>query len=374
MSAGCSFAIGQTIVVAGVTNPNYNTTGAFVEVGCNGGNTFSYRTTLSGLAASSGGTATVTFNLESYLVPSGGGTITVGNQQLWFANETADGNWHLNWCVFATNFPCNPGTKLTVGSNGNILMNGGGCLFMGPGNDVAISRSGANSAGVGTTCSDFSGAWRAGSLSSTEAAAPSGAASQDILFGDSPTHTPSWNNNNSGASSPTGAWQCTNVTSVTVSANSTSPQNLMSCSIPAGTLNRVGRTLRIWLSGIYSTPAASTTAVVITVKLGALTVATWTSTALAGIQATNDQWNVTGWITTQTAGATASFEAHGNMDIDLGVGNTVADSNFADVNTATVGTLDTTAAQTLQVTSTTTVGQAAGFSASQRQMALETVN
>ncbi len=172
----------------------------------------------------------------------------------------------------------------------------------------------------------------------------------------------------------TGDFSCTNVTPVTVTANSTSPQNLMSCSVPAGTLNRVGRTLRVWLSGIYSTPAASTTAVVITVKLGALTLGTWTSTALAGIQATNDQWNVTGWITVQTAGATASFEAHGNMDIDLGIGNTVADSNFADVNTATVGTLDVTATQTLQITFTTTVGQAAGFSASQRQMIAETVN
>jgi hypothetical protein len=170
-----------------------------------------------------------------------------------------------------------------------------------------------------------------------------------------------------------GAWQSTNITPVTVTANVSTDQNLMTATIPAGTLNRVGRTLRIWLAGVYSTPAASTTAVVIKVKIGALTMATWTSTALAGIQATNDQFNVSASFTTQTAGATAAFENHGNMIIDLGVGNAVADSVFADVNTATVSSLDTTASQTLQVTIAFTVASASN-SATQRQLIVETMN
>jgi hypothetical protein len=128
------------------------------------------------------------------------------------------------------------------------------------------------------------------------------------------------------------------------------------------------------LAGVYSTPAASTTAIVVKVKIGALTVATWTSTALAGIQATNDQFNVEdAKFTVQTAGVASNFEAHGNMVIDLGVGNTVADSTFADVNTATVGTVDLTASQTLQVTIAFTVASASN-AATQRQLVLEVVN
>src|SRR5207245_1635569 len=123
---------------------------------------------------------------------------------------------------------------------------------------------------------------------------------------------------------------------------------LMSCVVPAGTLNRVGRTLRIWLAGIYSTPAASTTAIVITVKLGPLILGNWTSTALAGIQATNDQWNLSAYVTTTATGVSAIFEPHGNMVIDSGIGNTVADSTFADLNTVAQGTVDATAAETLQ--------------------------
>jgi hypothetical protein len=187
------------------------------------------------------------------------------------------------------------------------------------------------------------------------------------------THTPSWSINGGATSSPSGAWQCTNVTPVTVNANVATDQNLLACTVPAGTLNRVGRTLRIWISGVYSTPAASTTAVTVKAKLGTLTLATWTTTALGGIQATNDQFNVTAWNTTQTAGATASFEMHGNLDIDLGVGNTVADTNFADVNTATVGTIDTTAAQTLQISIAFSVASASNV-ATQRQLIAETVN
>jgi hypothetical protein len=198
-------------------------------------------------------------------------------------------------------------------------------------------------------------------------------ANASVETDDSVTHTPSWNNNSNGLSSPTGAWQCTNITPVTVNANVATDQLLMSCSVPAGTLNRVGRSLRIWLSGVYSTPAASTTAVVVKAKLGALTLGTWTSTALAGIQATNDQFNLTSLSTTQTAGATAAFEVHGNMTIDLGVGNTVADSIFADVNTATVSSVDITATQTLQITIAFTVASASN-SATQRQLVVETIN
>jgi hypothetical protein len=167
---------------------------------------------------------------------------------------------------------------------------------------------------------------------------------------------------------------CTNVTPVTVSANVATDQNLMTCSVPSQTLGWVGRTLKVSLAGVYSTPAASTTAVVVKIKLGSLTLGSWTSTALAGIQATNDQFNIEdAKFTVQTAGATASLESHGNLVIDLGVGNTVPDSTFADVNTATVGTVDLTATQTLQITIAFTVASGSN-TATQRQLVVEAVN
>jgi hypothetical protein len=190
---------------------------------------------------------------------------------------------------------------------------------------------------------------------------------------DSTTNTMNFNVNNTIATSPTGAWNNVNVTPVTVNANVATDQNLMSASVLAGTLNRVGRTFRIWISGVFSTPAASTSVVTVKVKLGALTLATWTPTALPTVQATNNQFNVSAYFTTQTAGAAAAFEGHGNLIIDLGAGNLVADSNFADVNTATVGTLDSTAAQTLQVTIAFSNASASN-TATQRQMVIETIN
>lgn len=174
--------------------------------------------------------------------------------------------------------------------------------------------------------------------------------------------------------STAGPFSCTNVTPVTVNANVTTDQNLMTCSIPANTLNRVGRTMRISLSGVYSTPAASVAIINVKVKLGSLTLATFTTTALGGIQATNDQFNIMGMTNTvQTAGATAAFEPHGNLVIDLGVGNTVADSTFADVNTATVSSVDTTATQTLQITIGFSTASGSN-TATQRQLIVETVN
>ena len=202
---------------------------------------------------------------------------------------------------------------------------------------------------------------------------PSGLVGASFIGHDSTTNTSVYNANNNGASAFTGAWNCTNVTPVTVNANVTTDQNLMSCTIPAGTLNRVARTLDIWLSGRYSTPAASSTAIVVKTKLGSSTLAAWTSTALGGIQATNDQFNLNAKFTVSTAGASSVFQPHGYLVIDLGAGNIVANSIFADVNTGTVNGPDLTASQTLQVTIAFTVASASN-SATNNQLLVQTVN
>lgn len=213
------------------------------------------------------------------------------------------------------------------------------------------------------------------SINGPEIAAPLGIASSILFFGDSVTHTPSFNENNNGTSSFSGAWSNTNVSPVTVSANTASDQNLMAAVVPAGTLNRVGRTLRVWISGVYSTPVTSTSVIVVKIKLGgggAATLASWTSTALASVQATNNQFNVCAYATVQTAGTAPFFETHGNLAIDLGAGNAVADSIFADRNTTTLANNNTLLDQTLQVTISFSNANASN-SATQRQMILETI-
>jgi len=204
-----------------------------------------------------------------------------------------------------------------------------------------------------------------------EGAGIAGVASSDILYGDSTTHTFTHNSNNNGVSSFSGAWQNTNVTPVTVAANVATDQNLMSASVPAGTLNRLGRSLRVWCAGVFTTPAAETTTITFKVKFGALTLLS-IAVPSQSFTATNNQFNISGVLSIQTAGATGVFETHGNLVVDLGIGNLVPDSIFADTNTAVSSTVDLTAAQTLQVT--VAYGTAStSNSTTQRQMVLETI-
>jgi len=181
---------------------------------------------------------------------------------------------------------------------------------------------------------------------------------------------------------PTIGFTSVNVTPVTVSTNTTGDQNLMALTITAGALNSVSRTLLIQLAGVYSTPAGSTAVLTHKLKLctvsgcgsgTVITLATWATTALGAIQVTNDPYNATLNATTQTAGASAAFEAHGNLTIDLSVLTTAAESVFADNNTATVGTIDSTATLFLQHTVAFSAGSASNTD-TDRQMIADTVD
>jgi hypothetical protein len=267
-------------------------------------------------------------------------------------------------------------TPLTISSPGSF---GGTNLFAIQdflGNFYFLSgNSGPSSAGLTTVANNLtlSNILAHGAVVQiNEGGTPAGVASNGLFWADSTTHTLSHNPNNNGTMSFSGAWVNTNLTPVTVNANVATDQSLMTVSVPAGTLNRVGRSLRFYGSGVYSTPAASTSVVTVKVKYGALTLITWTSTALATVQATNNQINISGMLSVQTGGASGVFEPHGVLTIDLGAGNLVADTSFADVNTATVGTIDVTAAQNLLVTIAFSNASASN-TATQRQMVLETV-
>ena len=167
-------------------------------------------------------------------------------------------------------------------------------------------------------------------------------------------------------------WTGVNVTPVTVAANTTGDQNLMSYIIPANTLNSVGRTLQIHCKGVYTTPGASTATVEIKVKLGSLTLIDIITSANAG-SITNNSFILDAEISVQTAGASAALECSGDLKIDLGALTSSVASLFLDTNASTVSTLDTTADQTLQVTVAFSAGSTSN-SCTQRQLVLNTVN
>lgn len=150
-----------------------------------------------------------------------------------------------------------------------------------------------------------------------------------------------------------------NVTPVTVAANVTTDQNLMALTIPANSLNIALRNLDIWAAGVYSTAAASTAVLTFKVKLctvsgcgsgTVLTLGSWATAALPTVTAASFPWNIHLESTTQTAGASSAYEAHGSLTVDANTTIGAADSIYADENAATVGTVDNTAQLFLQVT------------------------
>lgn len=175
---------------------------------------------------------------------------------------------------------------------------------------------------------------------------------------------------------------CSSVTPVNVSTSTTGDQNLMSCSIRAGTLNTTLRILKVRAGILYSTPVASTATVNTKFKLCSvsgcgsgtvITLASFTSSANPG-SVTNNSINSQLECTVQTAGASGALECQfGQMLIDLGASPGLADSVFGTANSSTVGTIDLTAATFLQATIAFSAASASN-TASQRQGTVEIAN
>ena len=228
-----------------------------------------------------------------------------------------------------------------------------------------------------TTCAGAS----ASCIGVTEGTAPTDTtASVDRIYPDSTQQTVELQVHNADFNGAVGV-RCTNVTPVTANTSTTADQNLMACSLKANTLNNTLRSFRVWDGSLYTTPAASVATINTKVKLctvsgcgsgTVLTLYTVTSSANPGT-VTNNSVNNTVLCTVQTAGATASFECHGNMVIDLGASPGLADSTFSDNNTATIGTIDTTAALFIQVTRAFSVASGSN-STSERQLIVEILN
>jgi len=221
----------------------------------------------------------------------------------------------------------------------------------------------------------------AGSFCLGEGTPATGASSVDDLDANSTFHAVAVNNNNTGdmAVSRTA---CVNITPVTVAANVTSDQLLQACSLTANTLNVIGHTLKVYVAGVFSTAAASTASLTFKVKLctvsgcgsgtviSPITTATGATTALT---ASNLTFSQTSYVTTQTAGASSAYEAHGFLTIDLSATAATPDSVYQDTNTATVGTIDSTGAVFVQITVAASAGSTSN-SFTERQLVVELIN
>lgn len=215
----------------------------------------------------------------------------------------------------------------------------------------------------------------------TEGTAATAASSVDDVHGDSTQHAAEVNNNNTGEMSISRT-ACVNVTPVTVAANVTTDQLLQACSFNANLLNVIGRTLKVDVAGVFSTAAASVASLTFKVKLctvsgcGSGTVISpiiITTGATSALTASNLSFGQTSLISTQTAGSSSAYEAHGSLRIDLSATAATPDSLYQDTNTSTVGTVDSTGALFLQVTVAASAGSTSN-SFTERQLIVEVLN
>ena len=128
----------------------------------------------------------------------------------------------------------------------------------------------------------------------------------------------------------------------------TAAQTLLSKAFAAGALNMQGRTMLVTGYLIFTTPAGTPT-LTIALLLGATTLATITTAAVAGSQ-TNAQLQFQFQLTVASAGSSGSIEAHGNVSAQLSATLGTAIAEYVDQNTAAVGSLNLTIAQTLSAT------------------------
>jgi hypothetical protein len=110
-----------------------------------------------------------------------------------------------------------------------------------------------------------------------------------------------------------------------------------------------GKTIRLRIGGVYSTPAATIPSVLIKVKYGSTVVATVTTTALlAG--ATSLEFDGEILITCRSTGGSGAVMVHGDIEYATGVGGTISVDPLNNGGATT--TIDTTAASLIDVTVT----------------------
>lgn len=110
-----------------------------------------------------------------------------------------------------------------------------------------------------------------------------------------------------------------------------------------------GKTIRLRIGGIYTTPALATPSVTIKVKYGSTVLASVTTSSLLS-GATNLEFDGEVDITCRTTGASGSVMLHGDIEYATGVAGTIAVDPLNNAGATT--TIDTTASNLLDVTLT----------------------
>jgi hypothetical protein len=162
-----------------------------------------------------------------------------------------------------------------------------------------------------------------------------------------------------------------NITAVTVNTNTTGDQNLMSYTTSAAALNTVGKTLRVVAIGVFS---INTTAIPsFKVKLGALTLATFTTASITAVVA-NAPWYIEYEITTASTGATGTVEHGGMAGIKVSASAGIGGIYLTPV-TAVSASIDLTSTVTLQIAVSFSANGAGGNAnaATQRKLSTEII-
>ena len=174
-------------------------------------------------------------------------------------------------------------------------------------------------------------------------------------------------NGATGPSGPSGTSvaAASNLTPVTVSANTTADQTLQEVTLTAGFFNTVKAANIIHGSGRLTIAIAQTPTLTFKAKLctvsgcGSGTVVTLASiTSGASIAATNNGWNLQLMAGTVSTGATGTLEVHGapGLVVDIGALPGTAATPYTDTNTTVSAPIDLTAALFVDFTIATSVG------------------
>jgi hypothetical protein len=168
-------------------------------------------------------------------------------------------------------------------------------------------------------------------------------------------------------SAPTAVAAMSNLTPVTVSANTTADQTLQEVPLTAGALNTLLAANLIHGSGYFTIAALQTPTLRFKAKLCTVsgcasgTVVTLASiTSGATVAATNNGWNLQLMAGTSATGATGTLTVHGapGLVLDLGALTGTAATPYTDLNTGVSSTIDLTAALFLDFTVATSAGNA----------------
>lgn len=154
----------------------------------------------------------------------------------------------------------------------------------------------------------------------------------------------------------------------TALTNVTTAQNLFSKALPANALSKLGRTILITGTAIFTTANAAT--ITIAIVIGGVTVCTVT-TATTAAAITNGQIQFTFTISTNALGAAGNVEAHGSISAQLAAALGTALPFYADQNTAVSGAINLTQPANLVAT---IACSAAVASVQLRQCSIEIIN